>query len=262
MSEQFENAMKLAMDAYKAGNEEECRSFCNQALTVEPNNANAKALKGAAVLISFSLAGAESDAVEAIETWKTISDTSSLTDEYRDLIVESAFSFRASWLDAAKAHYQEFKSVEGSKDEFNHVKECYGLFLENVATLKFIETPLTDYTLKLLQNGESPEEFTYIDGLVANANDDNLKKFMSFAYTGLKAYNEKASNAPAFYIVKFAGKMIENNISRTDEIGLKAKEMQEMFAVAKKAHNKKVLITTLVIGIPVLIFLIYSYTHA
>ena len=59
--------MKLAMDAYRANNEEECKSFCNQALTIDPKSANAKALKGAAVLISFSLAGAESDAAEAIE---------------------------------------------------------------------------------------------------------------------------------------------------------------------------------------------------
>lgn len=240
----FENAMQMAMDAYNAGNEEECKSFCNQALSVNPKSANAKALKGAAVLISFSLASAESDAVEAIEIWKTITDTSEMTDEYRNLIVESAFSFRARWFAAAEAHYKEF----------NHVKECYGLFLENVATLKFIKTPLTDYTISLLQAGESPNEFTYIDDFVADVDDENLKKFMDFAYTGLKAYNEKASNAPAFYILKFAENMIADNISRNDEIGQKAKELQSLFQSADEAHKKDVM-TKVIIGVVIFVVL-------
>lgn len=111
MSEQFDNAMMLARDAYRANNEEECRSFCNQALTVDPKSANAKALKGAAVLISFSLAGAASDAVEAIEIWRSISDASSLSDEYKDIVIEAAFEFRTRWYDAAKARYEEFKKL-------------------------------------------------------------------------------------------------------------------------------------------------------
>lgn len=239
---QFANAMQMAMDAYNADNKEECNSFCNQALSVDPKSANAKALKGAAVLLSFSLAGAESDAVEAIKIWQTITDASGMTDEYKNLIVESAFSFRENWLAAAKAHYKEFKDVEGTEAEFNHVKKCYGLFLENVATLKFIETQLTDYTITLLKEGKEPEEFTYIDDLVASANDENLKKFMDFAFSGLKAYNEKAKDAPAFYIVKFAGDMIARNSSRNDEIGKKAREMSSMFDAAKKAHTKKLII--------------------
>lgn len=254
---QFANAMQMAMDAYNAGNEEECKSFCNQALSIDPKSANAKALKGAAVLLSFSLAGAESDAVEAIKIWQTITDTSGMTDEYKDLIVESAFSFRSSWLEEAEAHYKEFKDVSGAKNEFNHVKECYGLFLENIAALKFIETPLTDYTISLLKAGSKPKEFTYIDSLVANADDENLKKFMDFAYTGLKAYNEKAKNSPSFYIVEFAGNMIANNISRNDEIGQKAKEMQSMFQNAKKAHKKKVrIVWGIAIAITVVLWII------
>lgn len=256
---QFANAMQMAMDAYNAENEEECKSFCNQALSVDPKSANAKALKGAAVLLSFTLAGAESDAVEAIKIWQSITDASGMTDEYKDLIVESAFSFRSSWLEAAEAHYKEFKEVEGSKDEFKHVKECYGLFLENVAGLKFIETPLTDYTISMLKNGSEPKEFTYIDSLVANADDENLKKFMDFAFTGLKAYNEKAKGAPAFYIVSFAGNMIANNISRNDEIGQKAKEMQPMFQSAKKAHTIKVLIGAGMVAAILVVLMIIGY---
>lgn len=174
MSEQFNNAMSLAMDAFKANNEEGCKSFCNQALTVDPKSAKAKALKGAAVLISFSLAGAESDAVEAIEIWKSISDTSGLTDEYKDIVINAAFDFRTRWFAAAKAHYKQFKDVKGSDSEFSHVKECYKLFMENVASLTWLQDyeKFSELTLNLVkQQIANLKEVTFAQILI-NANKD------------------------------------------------------------------------------------------
>lgn len=174
MSEQFDNAMQLAMDAYRASNETECKSFCNQALTVDPRSANAKALKGAAVLISFSLAGAESDAVEAIEIWKSITDGSGLTDEYKDIVINAAFDFRTRWFEAAKAHYKEFKSVNGASSEFDHVKNCYKLFMENVASLSWLQNyeKFSELTLNLVkQQIANLKEVTFAQ-IVINANKD------------------------------------------------------------------------------------------
>lgn len=174
MSEQFDNAMQLAMDAYLASNETECKSFCNQALTVDPRSANAKALKGAAVLISFSLAGAESDAVEAIEIWKSITDGSGLTDEYKDIVINAAFDFRTRWFEAAKAHYKEFKSVDGASSEFDHVKNCYKLFMENVASLSWLQNyeKFSELTLNLVkQQIANLKEVTFAQ-IVINANKD------------------------------------------------------------------------------------------
>ena len=174
MSKQFDNAMQLAMDAYRASNETECKSFCNQALTVDPRSANAKALKGAAVLISFSLAGAESDAVEAIEIWKSITDGSGLTDEYKDIVINAAFDFRTRWFEAAKAHYKEFKSVDGASSEFDHVKNCYKLFMENVASLSWLQNyeKFSELTLNLVkQQIANLKEVTFAQ-IVINANKD------------------------------------------------------------------------------------------
>ena len=174
MSEQFDNAMQLAMDAYRASNETECKSFCNQAVTVDPRSANAKALKGAAVLISFSLAGAESDAVEAIEIWKSITDGSGLTDEYKDIVINAAFDFRTRWFEAAKAHYKEFKSVNGASSEFDHVKNCYKLFMENVASLSWLQNyeKFSELTLNLVkQQIANLKEVTFAQ-IVINANKD------------------------------------------------------------------------------------------
>lgn len=174
MSEQFDNAMMMAMDAYKANNEEECKSFCNQALIQNPKSAKAKALKGAAVLISFSLAGAESDAVEAIEIWKSISDTSDLTDEYKDLVIDAAFSFRSNWYQAAKSHYKEFKDVKGAGDDWSHVKDCYKKFMENVASISWIlDYPtFSELTLNLVKSQiGSLKEVTFAE-IVVNANKD------------------------------------------------------------------------------------------
>ncbi|MDY5683998.1 MAG: hypothetical protein SPG48_10625 [Treponema sp.] len=183
MSEQFDNAMMLAMDAYKACNEDECKSFCNQALTVDPKSANAKALKGAAVLISFSLAGAESDAVEAIEIWKSITDVSGLTDEYKDIVINAAFDFRTRWFEAAKAHYEEFKSVNGASSEFDHVKNCYKLFMENVASLTWLQdyVKFSELTLNLVkQQIASLKEVTFAQ-IVVNANKDKSGKLGELA---------------------------------------------------------------------------------
>lgn len=174
MSKQFDIAMQLAMDAYRASNETECKSFCNQALTVDPRSANAKALKGAAVLISFSLAGAESDAVEAIEIWKSITDGSGLTDEYKDIVINAAFDFRTRWFEAAKAHYKEFKSVDGASSEFDHVKNCYKLFMENVASLSWLQNyeKFSELTLNLVkQQIANLKEVTFAQ-IVINANKD------------------------------------------------------------------------------------------
>lgn len=172
MSEQFDNAMSLAMDAFKANNEEECKSFCNQALTVDPKSANAKALKGAAVLISFSLAGAESDAVEAIEIWRSITDTSSLTDEYKDIVIDSAFDFRSRWYEAAKAHYKQFKDVKGTDSEFSHVKEAYKRFMECVAQLTWLQDypKFLKFTVNLVQQQiANLNEVTFAQ-IIINAN--------------------------------------------------------------------------------------------
>lgn len=172
MSEQFDNAMMMAMDAYKAGNEEECKSFCNQALIQNPKSGAAKALKGAGVLLTFNLAGAESDAVEAIEIWKSISDTSDLTDEYKDWVIDAAFSFRSSWYQTAKSHYKEFKDVKGAGDDWSHVKNCYSLFMKNVAQLQWLlEYPkFSELTLNLVKSQiGSLKEVTFAE-IIVNAN--------------------------------------------------------------------------------------------
>ncbi len=153
MNEQFQNAMMMAMDAYNACNEDECKSFCNQALINNPKSANAKALKGASVLISFSLGGAESDAVEALKIWQSITDDSDLTDEFKDIVINAAFDFRKRWYDAAKAHYKEFKNVKGADGDWSNVKSCYELFMNNVAKLPWLLNykKFLELTLKLVQ---------------------------------------------------------------------------------------------------------------
>lgn len=172
MSEQFDNAMTMAMDAYKAGNEDECKNFCIQALIQNPKSSAARALKGAGVLLTFTLAGAESDAVEAIEIWKSISDTSDLTDEYKDLVIDAAFSFRLNWYKAAKSHYNEFSSVSGAKSEFNHVKACYEGFMENVANIPWIlDYPkFSELTLNLIKSQTNDLKEVTFAQVVANAN--------------------------------------------------------------------------------------------
>ncbi len=195
MSEQFDNAMMLAMDAYRANNEEECKSFCNQALTIDPKSANAKALKGAAVLISFSLAGAESDATEAIEIWKTITDESSLTDEYKDIVINAAFDFRTRWYNAAKSHYKEFKSVDGASSEWEHVKSCYELFMNLVADLKWLL---------------------------------NYKYFLQITLDLVK------QQIGSLKEVTFAEKVYKANIGKDGELGSLAKQIEAEFGKLKK----------------------------
>ena len=205
---QFENAMQMAMDAYNATNEEECKSFCNQALSVNPKSADAKALKGAAILISFSLAGATSDAVEALKIWESISCTPS--DDYCDIAINAAFDFRSRWLAAAQAHYNEFSTVDGAKEEFKQVKQNYQDFMDRFAEIQFVQNYelFSDLTLQLVKegNGKNLKDITFAP-ILANANKD-----------------------------------------RTDSIGAKAKEILEAYAVADAAHTKSVK-TKIIIGV-------------
>lgn len=215
MSEQFDNAMMLAMDAYRANNEEECKSFCNQALIIDPKSANAKALKGAAVLISFSLAGAESDAVEAINIWNSITDASSLTDDFKDIVIDAAFEFRSRWYKAAKEHYEEFKKVDGASSEFENVKYAYKVFMEQVVHLTWLQdyTKFLQYTVSLVQQQ------------LADLNE-----------------------------VTFAKVLIDANKGKGGEVGELTRQIEEAFAALKKRHLIKTLIITgvIVVGIIVL----------
>lgn len=211
---QFTNAMQMAMDSYNAGNEEECKSFCNQALSVNPKSADAKALKGSAVLISFSLAGATSDAVEALKIWETISEAPS--SEYCNIAVEAAFDFRSRWLEAAEAHYNEFKTVEGAKAEYNQVKQNYKDFMDRFAEIEFVRNyePFSDLTLQLVREG----------------NGTNLKE------------------------ITFAPILAYANKDRTDSIGVKAKQILEAYSAADEAHKKAVR-TKIIIGVVIFVLL-------
>ena len=185
---QFENAMQMAMDAYNAGNEEECKSFCNQALSINPKSPDAKALKGAAVLIAFSLRGAASDAVEALKIWESISDTPS--SEYLKIAIVAAFDFRSRWLAAAEAHYKEFEKVKGALDDYLAVQENYEHFMERFVEIRFIRNCelFFDLTLKMLRDAENDTTgFNFAENL-ANANKDRNDSLGEKAREILKAY--------------------------------------------------------------------------
>ena len=251
MSEQFDNAMMMAMDAFKANNEEECKSFCNQALTVDPKSPNAKALKGAAVLISFSLAGAEGDAVEALEIWKSI--TGEVSMEYQLLVIESADTFIHRWYDAAKEHHSKFKDVEGADKEWAHVQECYRIFREAVAALDAIEDGLTKFVISAFDNKKYYQVNWCSETLASKANNENSKKLLEVAYKGLQAYNAKEKGAPSYSDLSFAKALINRYVNGSDDLALKAKEMKTIFDVAKKAHTKKVLITVGIIAAVIIV---------
>ena len=257
MSEQFDNAMNLAKDAFRANNEEECKSFCNQALTVDPKSADAKALKGAAVLISFSLAGAEADAVEALEIWKSI--TGEVSMEYQILVIASADEFIHRWYDAAKEHHAKFKDVEGADKEWAHVQKCYGIFRRAVASLDAIEDGLTNFVVTAFNNHTPSQAYWCTETLAGKANNENAKKLFEVADKGLHAYNNKEKGCPSYSDLSFAKPLINRFINGSDDLALKAKEMKSIFDVAKKAHTKKVLITVGIIATVVIaLFIIGS----
>ena len=214
---QFENAMQMTMDAYNANNEEECKSFCNQALSVNPKSADAKALKGAAILISFTLAGATSDAVEALEIWKSISDEPS--DEYCKISVDAAFDFRSRWLKAAEAHYNEFRSVDGAEAEFKQVQSKCNSFIKRFAETQFVQNyePFSDFALQTVKR--IFEEIKNCDWIGFNEFIDNMGDDAD--------YPQILANA---------------NKSRTDSIGTKAKQILELFESIEtvlEEHDKK-----------------------
>jgi hypothetical protein len=140
MSDQFENAMQLARSAFNAGNEEEAKSFCNQALTINPNSVQAKVLKGAAVLISFTMAGAARDAKEAFSLWKEASASSEFGDTERDMITNAAIGFVNTWYKAGEAHYQQFKSLNSASEDRDGVRKSCDIFLGNITAIKGMDS--------------------------------------------------------------------------------------------------------------------------
>jgi len=132
---QLENALKLAWDAYDASNEEEAKSFFNQALTVDPENVEAKVGKGCAILIQFTLAAAVNDAQQAYAYWEQASKNPEFSDNHRSMISKAAIGFTLLWKNAAENHYRQFKEVDSAKNEWKQVQKNIAIYLSNIVEL-------------------------------------------------------------------------------------------------------------------------------
>jgi len=154
MSEQFENAIKMAMSAYEASNEEEAKSFFNQALTINPNSTLAKVGKGAAVLISFSLAGAARDAGEAFTLWQQAEKNTDFGNTERDFITAATISFLKRWHQASEAHYKQFKDTDSASNDRDQVRENLLVFLSNLSGLNGFDShvPFLESAVKFLND--------------------------------------------------------------------------------------------------------------
>lgn len=118
MSEKNENIMKSALDAFNAGKAKECMEFCDQIFLENPDSANARALKGASLLLDFSLEDAANLASEAVDVWELIKDDAQIADEYKNAVSLTAFEFRNVWYKTAKKSYKKIdKNSQASKEE-------------------------------------------------------------------------------------------------------------------------------------------------
>jgi hypothetical protein len=100
-TDQLENALALARDAYEAFRWDEATSFYNIALTVDPGCAEAKIGKGCAILRPFSPEDAAVRARKALEFWREASVCAGFSGAGRDMIAKAAIERMALWLHSA-----------------------------------------------------------------------------------------------------------------------------------------------------------------
>ena len=128
MSDKIENGMKIALEAFNAGKAKECMEFCNQILLEDPDYANARALKGASMLLDFSLEDAAHHASEAMDIWDLIEDDAQIADEYKNAVSLTAFAFRDVWYKTAKKSYKKIdKNSQSSKEEKSSAMKVFDL---------------------------------------------------------------------------------------------------------------------------------------
>lgn len=128
MSEKIENGMKIALEAFNAGKAKECMEFCNQILLEDPDYANARALKGASMLLDFSLEDAAHHASEAMDICDLIEDDAQLSDECKKAISLTAFAFRDVWYKTAKKSYKKIdRNSQSSKEEKSSAMKVFDL---------------------------------------------------------------------------------------------------------------------------------------
>lgn len=173
-NEQFENAMRLAWDAYKANNEEEAKSFFNQALTINPASVEAKVGKACAILISFTLAAAVSDAQQAFSFWEQASKQADFSDQERKNICDSAIGFASGWRNGAEQHFRQFKEVDSAKSEWNQTQKNIAIFLSNITGL----SGMSDHVSFLEHSVELTGKMTGMDITGINI---EMKKMLFFA---------------------------------------------------------------------------------
>ncbi|MCR4734502.1 MAG: hypothetical protein K5829_05815 [Treponema sp.] len=182
MSDQIGNAMKIAINALKSGNANECINFCNQVLLEDSNFENAKVLKGAAILNAYTYEDAENLSEEAFGVWKTINNISLITDSYIDAALDVILEFRDKWeadntrfyKDSQKSDNKEVKDA-GMK-YYSLGKSAIKSYMENIARIKWLQSypPFLAATVEFVKHQiASIERVTYAKILIeANKGKD------------------------------------------------------------------------------------------
>ena len=97
MTENVKEILKKAVEALDSSKLTECIDYCEQAFSLEPEDSNVKIMKAVSILLAYSYCDVIEIKNQALDVLKTITNTESITEEYKCVLLDSIFAYKNVW---------------------------------------------------------------------------------------------------------------------------------------------------------------------
>ncbi len=174
MTENVKEILKKAIEAFDSGNVNECKEYCEQAFSLEPEDSNVKIMKVVSMLLSYTYSDSGNICVNVCNILETITDGNEIDDEIKNILIPSVFAYRNCW-EKDNAFWKRYTRYKGDGDGFDKIM---GIFIAMFTSDKKYINLFMNVVSKLPWLQSSPIFLKYV---IENLNDYKTKnKSISF----------------------------------------------------------------------------------
>jgi len=225
MTENVKEILKKAVEALDSGNANECIDYCEQAFSLEPEDSNVKIMKAVSILLAYSYCDVIEIKNQALDVLKTITNTESITEEYKCVLLDSIFAYKNVWE----------KDTTLWKRYSRYKKEDDGIFLKIMSFFFAIFEGSDNKSINYFMNDVSNLPWL-----------QSSPVYLKYIIENLKDYNIRNRN------ISFINKILEINKEKDGEVKPLVEELESVFRKFRKRRKIFKIIKWCIIG-PLLI---------
>lgn len=225
MTENVKEILKKAVEALDSSKLTECIDYCEQAFSLEPEDSNVKIMKAVSILLAYSYCDAIEIKNQALDVLKTITNTESITEEYKCVLLDSIFAYKNVWE----------KDTTLWKRYSRYKKEDDGIFLKIMSFFFAIFEGSDNKLINYFMNDVSNLPWL-----------QSSPVYLKYVIENLKDYNIRNRN------ISFINKILEINKEKDGEVKPLVEELESVFRKFRKRRKIFKIIKWCIIG-PLLI---------